>query len=115
VTPPVYEHGPVRVRLLDRRQVGAADVLGELDPPGFFVAESSDLGRDELPTEGHRGAPPPLAVHDQVAAVDRSDKDRHRQPVRGDGRSKLVQRSGIDVPTGLVGIRVHEIDRHGVT
>ena len=82
----------IGLRLLDRVEVLALDILDQRDFERFVVAELADDRRDFVQPRPLRRAPAPLAGDDLEAVAVRADDDRLDDAARLDRGGELVQR-----------------------
>src|SRR3954465_6912069 len=94
------------LRLRDRVQILALDVLDQGDFQGLLVAERADDRRDFVEPRALRRAPAPFAGADLAAMAVRADDDRLDPPARLDRGGELDQRLLLEDPARLAGMRL---------
>src|SRR3977135_3629791 len=102
----IVDEALIGMRLFDRIEVLALDILKEGDFERFLVAEFANDGRDFVQARPLRRAPAPLAGDDLEAMAVRADDDRL------DGRGELDQCLFLEDPARLAGMRLDACDRN---
>src|SRR3978361_1213562 len=87
----IVDEALIGMRLFDRIEVLALDILNEGDFESFLVAEFTHDRRDFVEARPLRRAPAPLAGDDLEAMAVRADDDRLDDAARLDGRGELGQ------------------------
>jgi len=102
----------IGLRLLDRVQILALDILDQRHLERLVVAELADDGRDFVQPRPLRRPPAPLASDDLEAVAVRADDDRLDDAARLDGLGEFDQRLFLENPAGLARMRLDAGDRN---
>src|SRR6185295_14955132 len=108
----ILDEPPVGLRLLDRIEVLALDILDQGDLERLLVAELADDGGDLVQPRALRRAPAPLAGDDLEAVAVRANDDRLDDAARLDGGGELDQGLLLEDAARLAGMRLDACERN---
>src|SRR3546814_7163237 len=100
----------IGLRLLDRIEVFALDILDQRDFQRFRLVEIPDDGGDAVKLRALRRPPPAFSRDDLEPAAMGTDDDRLDHSALADAVGQFLQRALVEVAAGLFGMRL-EIGR----
>ena len=95
----------IRLRLFDRVEILALDILDQRDLERFGIVELADDDRDFVKPCPLRCAPPSFAGDDLITVLIRPHHDRLDQSPGGDRSRQFVQQRLVEMAARLFGMR----------